>query len=61
MNPTYQDLREWLETFSPEQLKMIVTIYDDYDYHPIGSLSFNEGEFASDTLDLGHPYLSIQP
>lgn len=64
MNITYQELKEFLESLTPEQLAMNVSVYsgDIDEAMPVFATGFNTDEEmgeALDTLDLGHPILLI--
>ena len=62
MNITYRQLKEFLETLTPEQLAMNVSVYtgDLDETFPVFGTCFNTDEEMGeelDTLDPGHPIL----
>jgi len=64
MNITYLQLREWLNTLSPEQLACNVSVYagDIDEVIPVFATGVNTDEEmgeALDTLDPNHPILLI--
>ena len=56
---TYEDLRQYLNTLSTEQLNDDVTVYirEKDDYYPSTNVSVVRGSF--DVLHKGHPYLIV--
>ena len=55
---TYQELKEKLETLSPEQLNMDVIVYEigSDEYYGVGIFNVTQ---HNDVLDENHPYLAI--
>lgn len=55
---TYAQLKAWLETLTPEQLAMNVSIHDvdNDEFHPLADVGIiTDG----DVLDMNHPILAI--
>ena len=64
MNITYQQLREWLDTLTPEQMACNVSVYagDIDEAMPVFGTCFNTDEDMGeslDTLDPDHPIILI--
>jgi len=62
MNMTYLQLREFLDTLTPEQLNCNVSLYtgDTDEAYPVLGACFNTDEEMGeelDTLDSGHPII----
>jgi hypothetical protein len=53
MNMTYKQLREFLDTLTPEQLAMPATVYagDVDDFMPVFSTCFNSDEEMGESLE----------
>lgn len=58
---TYLELKQMIETFTPEQQNMEVTVYDERmdEYFPAEEFLISDESF-NDCLDNGHPYLTIE-
>lgn len=58
---TYLELKQMIETFTPERQNMEVTIYDERmdEYFPAEEFLIFDESF-DDRLDNGHPYLTIE-
>ena len=56
---TYQDLREWLDTLTPEQLTCNVAVIDPYENEIIPIFDIGITNDTIDTLDSGHPFLLL--
>lgn len=64
MNLTYQQLRDWLDTLTPEQMACNVSVYagDIDEAIPVFAVGFNTDEEmgeALDSLDPNHPIILI--
>lgn len=58
---TYLELKKMIESLSPEQQNMDVTVYDWNleQYFPAEEFLISDESF-NDCLDNGHPYLTIE-
>lgn len=58
---TYLELKQMIESLSPEQQNMDVTVYDWNleQYFPAEEFLISDESF-NDCLDNGHPYLTIE-
>lgn len=58
---TYLELKQMIESLSPEQQNMDVTVYDWNleTYFPAEEFLISDESF-NDCLDNGHPYLTIE-
>lgn len=56
---TYKELKEKLDSFTPEQLEMHVTVHDTYNYefYPVDNVDIIT--ISTDELDKGQPYLNF--
>ena len=59
---TWEDLKDMIKDFTPEQLKQTVTVYvqgvDEF-YGVVHDYPLVESDDSSDVLDPGHKYLVI--
>ena len=53
MNMTYAELREWLDTLTPEQMAMPARVYagDVDDFMPVFSVCLNTDDEMGESLD----------
>jgi len=63
MSITYRELQHILLRMNKTQLDMNVSVYSEAfdEFYPVDGIGFiKDGEEASDVLDVGHPYLTVQ-